>query len=506
MRRRSWVETNALMLPILLLAFLLRMWGLDTQSLWWDEAIAFVRSAVDLPSLMHNFVNHRVLTPLYFLLLHFWLNIGRSEFLMRSLSAFLGVLTVGAMFPVARLAGGRRLGVVASFLLAISPLHIWYSQETRMYALATFLVLMSTYFLIQLLRRDSLGNWLGYGAFSLLALYNHTLSGFVLLAHMTFLTLVRARHRVLVGKWLLCAAVVGVLFAPWPLALFPGGGFRQAPIGWIPPAEPADLFWTAYNFAVGSPSDIDHPLNLAAALVVVVVLGWASIRLFRSGAQEKGDGLRLIWLWLVLPTMLIFLISLDLPLPDKRSVYMDRYLITQLPAFLILLGYGLVQLWDRSKTAALVVGLGLLLTISASVYSLYFDPVHYRDQWREAIAQIRENAQDGDLLLVRPHHYVPLYYYEVPEIPQHTVPYLESSQEYEAFLDREISTSLNQGGRIWTMIVSENANPHRFTKGTRENLWAKVERDEIRAWLLENMQLLEELELRGIYLALYGQS
>jgi uncharacterized membrane protein len=507
MRQRGWIENNALMLSILLLAFLLRIFHLDAQSLWWDEAVSVVWGSMDLPSMVENLIDDRVHPPLYYLLLHFWLAVGRSEFTLRTLSAFIGVLTVSVMFPLSRLVGGKRLGVLGSLLLALSPFHIWYSQEVRMYSLAALLVMLSIYFLARILDGDKLRNWVAYGGFTSLALYTHYLNAFLILAHMTYLVLSTKRDRNILRKWILCMVSVSLLYAPWLLTILIAGGFSQAAISWISPAQPVDLFWTLYNFLLGSTSDIEHPLNLMASFLAIMILAFVTYRIFRGRQNSRqGDRLWLAWIWLALPLLMVFLISLDWPLPQKRSIYMDRFLIPLLPAFLILLSYGLLQLWHRSKIIGLLTALALLLPFSTSLYSLHFDPAHYRDQWREAIAQIRDNAQGGDLLLVRPHHYVPLYYYEVPEIPQHTVPYLGSSQEYEAFLNREIPTRLNRGGRIWTMIISENANPHRFAKGTRENLWAKVERNEIRAWLLENMRLLEELELRGVYLALYGQS
>jgi len=204
-----------------------------------------------------------------------------------------------------------------------------------------------------------------------------------------------------------------------------------------------------------------------------------------------------------LPLVLIFVISLDWPLPQKRSVYMDRYLSPLLPAFGILISYGVTQVFERKRILGALTAIALLVPVGASTCSLFLDSRYHRDQWRQAITTIRENARSGDILLVRLHHYVPLHYYGLREIPWYTVPYLDSAQEYEAFLNAELSTSLSEGGRLWTMIVCENGDAHRFVQEAPQRLMEKVERDEVRSWLLQNYQLLDVRMYNGIHLSLY---
>ena len=58
-------------LALVLIAFVLRAYRLDFQSLWSDEGISLLRAAQTLPDLWRNMpVEH---TPGYFVLLHFWM-------------------------------------------------------------------------------------------------------------------------------------------------------------------------------------------------------------------------------------------------------------------------------------------------------------------------------------------------------------------------------------------------------------------------------------------------
>ncbi len=78
-----------------------------------------------------------------------------DEPVVRGLSVLFGVLTVPLIYGVAWQLFRRRLaGLLAALLLAVSPLHIWYGQETRMYTLLIFLCLLSSYFLLLLASRS----------------------------------------------------------------------------------------------------------------------------------------------------------------------------------------------------------------------------------------------------------------------------------------------------------------------------------------------------------------
>jgi mannosyltransferase len=492
-------------LPILLLAFLLRIAYLDAQSLWWDEAFSATISSMDLKSLLESALADRVHPPLYYLILHFWLGLGQSEFVIRGLSAFMGVLAVASIFPMATRVGGRALAVISGFALAVSPFHIWFCQEARMYSLAATLVLMSCYSFVVLLDDARLRNWLAYGVLSLLAVYTHYLTLFVVLAQMTYLTATRRRHRALLGKWVLCAMVMALLYTPWLIAMFLTGGFYRASISWIRPAQPTDLFWTIYTLGLGSTTDSTSILNIVAGLLLVALLAYVSFRFVQrktTALQRRTAGF--VWLWLLLPLILVFLISLDWPLPQKRSIYMDRFFVPLLPAFVILISCAILELYRKRRRTGIATAIALLIPVSLSVYSMFSDQRYQRDQWRQAIEEIRARAESNDLLLVRPHDYVPLYYYDPGEIPWYTVPYLESRQEYEDFLNAEIPARLTAGGRLWTMIVSENADTHRFAQGAEERLIEKVENDPLRDWLLRNSRLLDQRFYNGLYLSLFA--
>src|SRR3984885_2182971 len=73
------------------------------SALWLDEALTVDRARLPLSQIAGS-VKHDGAPPLYYYLLHFWMEVfGQSDAATRSLSGVIGVLTL----PVAWLAGNR---------------------------------------------------------------------------------------------------------------------------------------------------------------------------------------------------------------------------------------------------------------------------------------------------------------------------------------------------------------------------------------------------------------
>ena len=140
--RRSWASerTSALLilLPILL-GFALRMLRLGFQPLWWDEGYSVWFATHPLPQLL-ALTAADIHPPLYYILLRGWIGVfGPGPIALRMFSVVVGVLAIPLIYVVARRLFTPRVGWLAAFLLAISPMHIYYSQEVRMYGLAMLL-------------------------------------------------------------------------------------------------------------------------------------------------------------------------------------------------------------------------------------------------------------------------------------------------------------------------------------------------------------------------------
>ena len=112
--------------------------------LWFDEAIAIgiaQHSLGDLPGLVRNSGG----SPLYYVLLHFWIDaVGSASTDVHWLSGLIALLTIPAAMWVGWSLGGRRAGIFAAILFAFSSYMTQFSQEAQPYELLVLLSLLTT--------------------------------------------------------------------------------------------------------------------------------------------------------------------------------------------------------------------------------------------------------------------------------------------------------------------------------------------------------------------------
>ncbi len=143
------------LLLILLAGFAYRLYRLGASSLWYDETVSLYLARLDLAALTRHTAGD-IHPPLYYYLLHFWGQLaGWSEFSAAFFSLCFGVLLIALVYRVARDWFNARLALVASFLVAISPYNLWYSQEVRMYTLGAVLGLASVWLFARMLRETT---------------------------------------------------------------------------------------------------------------------------------------------------------------------------------------------------------------------------------------------------------------------------------------------------------------------------------------------------------------
>ena len=144
--RRSAVGGRlAAILMICWLAFGLRVYRLDAQSLWYDEGLSIHLASQPFPVT----VSESAVTdhpPLHALLLGAWMRAaGRSEFAVRFLSAWWSVLAVALTWRLGRVLLTDAIGAIGALLMAASAFAVWYAQETRGYSLLLALTLIAAW-------------------------------------------------------------------------------------------------------------------------------------------------------------------------------------------------------------------------------------------------------------------------------------------------------------------------------------------------------------------------
>jgi uncharacterized membrane protein len=136
--RRHWTMLAA----IIVTATVLRVVALDAYGLWNDEALTIVLSNWSIPDMF--LLPTDPTPPLYYVLHKLLIPANSPVEVVRSISVAAGVMSVGLIYVLGRLAFGATGGLLAAALLAVWTMHVDYSQEARAYSLLFFLSLLTS--------------------------------------------------------------------------------------------------------------------------------------------------------------------------------------------------------------------------------------------------------------------------------------------------------------------------------------------------------------------------
>lgn len=419
-------DVSLLLVLIVLLALGLRLARLTFQPLWWDEGWSLYFAASDVPTLL-NLTSVDIHPPLYYLLLRLWTAlVGSGVVAVRLLSVLIGTAAVPLLYAVGRRLLGYRLashggGLLAAFLLAISPFHVYYSQEVRMYGLVTLLGLAAFYFAHRWAAQPwatsegpAWGSLPGYVLAATAALYTQYYAAFLLLGlnlalafHWLRLRPPAAVLRRRAGAWLAAQGAVLLLFVPWlwyaagrlaayvrfkvsvegdpSLGLFAYLGRHLAAFSWGHLAGLEAWWWLGL-------------LPPAALLVGLALWRRAPGRDLQPGLATGPGGS--VWTWtgaLTGVTLLCgFAVNLALPFSPPRS---ERLLLLAQPAYLLLLASGLLALWRARRALALPAAASWLGLALFSLAVFYTVPRYPLDDYRPLAARIERRGLPGDAIV-----------------------------------------------------------------------------------------------------------
>ncbi|MEZ4640839.1 MAG: glycosyltransferase family 39 protein, partial [Caldilineaceae bacterium] len=146
----------------------LRMLLLAQKGMWLDETFSVWMADRPIGEMMHWIVRIDQHPPLYYLLLHFWIALGDdTAYHVRLLSALFSVATIPVIYLIGKRLANASVALAAATILAFSPYHIYYAQETRMYTLLALNAGAAIYALVRLLTGSrSRWDWAAFVVFS----------------------------------------------------------------------------------------------------------------------------------------------------------------------------------------------------------------------------------------------------------------------------------------------------------------------------------------------------
>lgn len=423
------------------IAFILRLYHLDTQSLWFDESLSafFARQPLEkaILSMLQEGLHH---SPLYYILLRPFALGAFNEFSLRFLSVCLGTLAIPLIAHLGRVTVNSQVGVWAALLLAINPFHAWYSQETRMYALVITTTIGAMYFFYKVLNQPRPSNWLAMIVCTAIGINSHHFAFFIPLVQFVFILITFKQTYKIFRRWVAAEMVVGLSFIPWVLVVLDWGKFYLSSATQETPTA-YDLFQTFWNFSIGYTERIT-PIVVISLTVFFILLIWGC----RFLLQARRNNL-LIAVWLLIPITVTFFISF------RFHTYMDRYISLTLPAFVLLIAAGIGSIrstrWQNSFILAVVI------FSLAGLLQVYYNPsVYYRADWRSVGQFLQQETSAEDII-------APWYYQDL--LPLNFYYYGHSAFAPVVTFDQVALPPLPDTPgtqKIWVIIAHPNNSAH----------------------------------------------
>jgi mannosyltransferase len=390
------------LLFLVVIAFVLRIYNLTVTGFWMDEIhSAFgVDPRKSIPQLIEYCKQDQ--PPFFFLTLHAWFKVFPfTDFYGRLFVVITGCLGVVAMFFLGKELRSGSVGLACAFITTINYFLIDLSRQMRFYPLVFLLTTLSFLFFYRVIKRQAIGDFVGYMTFTALLLNTHYFGIVVFVTQFLLLIIACISQKITDWKFITKAIVAGIFtalsFAHWlPVVLSDLGinHFHIAPIKWWFPIQ----YWWVY---------FQDPIACIAFVGLIIMAS----KIYYVEYKRSGHvGLT--------PIMLIGWILFSFLIPITYSLIRIpmleyKYTVIALPAIFVLIAVGI----EACKTKLIVTG-AVVLTISYLAISFYFRPLYYRkpfEEWREITAYIKK-TDGGDQFVFSNYAWYFRYYFNQYDI------------------------------------------------------------------------------------------
>jgi len=373
------------LLLIVLVGAILRLYRLDAQSFWEDEALSSIMAASSLTEIWGN-AFASVHPPGYYSLLYLWRSmVCGTDLALRFPSALLGVLGIVLTYQLGRDIGDERLGLLAAGVTALAPYHLCYSQEARMYTLLYCLTCTVMLAYVRLWQGRGCVWWVVFVVAALAGLWTHFFAGFVvalLAGHFCLLWLWRKAGPCWLG-FFIGNGVVALTFGVYWTRFLSQLDIVASETWRVPPS---------LNELVGLPlalivfqflSDVWQLVAFGLLMFLFIVVGLQVVRALWQRAPGA-DWLSLLSLLFLVPVITSFVVS-----QFWRLIFAPRLLIVVAPALYLLVAWSATHAREyRFNQLVLVLLLPLAMM---GFYRWFFDTSSTKPPVRDAAYLVKES-------------------------------------------------------------------------------------------------------------------
>lgn len=347
--------------------------------------------------------------PLYFLLLHYVLALfGHEALLLRAFSVLFSVAAVLTAFFIGKEIKDSRLGMFFAGFMSLSPYCLEYSVMVRLYPLAMLLALLSTLFLLKIVRKQSVSYsapvTYGYILVSLAGMYTYYSFSVILLSHFVFLVFLLEKRWSNFLKIISLYLVILVLVIPWVFPFLEGMGQVNAKDlyfkGDYSLNELVVYFFRTLFFPFNYPPVLEKYPYLEP-LILVLTMFFSIVIFFGIYLNRKNR----LFLGVVLSVFFYISVSIINDKVFNTSTFIfDRQHYYTIP-MLLLITAGSVTGYSESRFLYFpVLGLSLLILFTGFVYRFantsMFDGPYYFGALNQQLDKRCQQAPDDQCLIL----------------------------------------------------------------------------------------------------------
>ncbi len=366
-----------------------------TRAFWGDEAWSALISSLPIVDLITTTASD-FHPPLYYLILHFWINlVGSGEVAIRLVSLFFWSVSGLTTYFLSRCLGMSKLWALLSAMFVLfNPFIFVYAFEARNYTLFIFLSLLSMWQFQKILNGQ--GKAIVYLTLSVLGLYTHYYMFFIVGGQFLLVVLTR---RDLWKKFLLLGVGFFVGYLPWLPFFFSQtksvvGGYWIAPVTYEAIRDTAKVLIRGEQYTRFAN---ELPLYFSYFLIIAAVKAFFTHKLLSKTTL-------LLILWFGVPFFTPVLLS------QIRPIFFYRYLVIAAVPIMIL------ALWWSSEVGKTktVSKFFLALSLIFLAVFLYTDFVAFKNRseenFRPLLKAIKSQPNDSPIFTTLPSFAEVVYY------------------------------------------------------------------------------------------------
>tara|TARA_Y100000034_G_C6877557_1_gene401601 strand:+ start:428 stop:1798 length:1371 start_codon:yes stop_codon:yes gene_type:complete len=377
--KNRWI----LLILILLLGFSLRLYDLDKESLWFDEAITVNEIKQDkLSDIIKSVYEIEGKPPSDYIMLHYWGKLfGLSVFALRFFYLIFGVLGIYVLYLLGKELFNEKVGLISSFLMSISAINILYSQELRAYTSFVFWTLLSYLYFTRVVKKDS-----NYIHLSLVNAFTNTVHyfGIINMGVQNIIMLVLfIKKKISLKKWIYAQILPSFAF--------------------LISIKPFLVLFVEFHYALQSifMSKFLLPFSIAQFgillfMVPFIILFFISFLFFYYAdvwiklydRMKKKIVLPII----ILVWILFFVMAMNILLTPS---FFTRYSIFMVPFFYLALSKMFVDLHSKKKLAVYLI----IITVFASFILTNYYIDNTKEEWKEVALFVKQNENSNDIIM-----------------------------------------------------------------------------------------------------------